>query len=116
MDHLIPYYMDNVRIKYTGQNNATGYAYGIDTRLYGGICTGCRFLDFGFLCQNMKILRIKAISQDPRISVLDLPFLPGLYAKFPKMRVNLTGVFAMGLPTSSTLQQSLPISKNFAFL
>jgi hypothetical protein len=33
MDNLIPYYMDNVRIRYSGQNNASGYAYGIDTRL-----------------------------------------------------------------------------------
>ena len=35
IDHLIPYYLNNVRIRYSGQNNAEGYAYGIDTRLLG---------------------------------------------------------------------------------
>ena len=32
---LIPYDVDNVRIRYFGNNNAKGYAYGIETRLYG---------------------------------------------------------------------------------
>lgn len=31
---LIPYDMDNVRIRYFGNNNARGYAYGLETRLY----------------------------------------------------------------------------------
>ena len=31
---LIPYDVDNVRIRYFGNNNARGYAYGIETRLY----------------------------------------------------------------------------------
>ena len=32
---LIPYDVDNVRIRYFGNNNAKGYAYGVETRLYG---------------------------------------------------------------------------------
>lgn len=32
---VIPYDIDNVRIRYTGENNAKAYAYGIETRLYG---------------------------------------------------------------------------------
>ncbi len=31
---LIPYNIDNVRIRYFGNNNAKGYAYGLETRLY----------------------------------------------------------------------------------
>ncbi len=31
---LIPYDVDNVRIRYAGNNNARGYAYGLETRLY----------------------------------------------------------------------------------
>src|SRR5690606_4934180 len=40
MDDLIPYFMDNVRIRYSGKNNAEGYAYGIDTRLFGEFVPG----------------------------------------------------------------------------
>jgi hypothetical protein len=32
---LIPYDVDNVRIRYFGNNNAKGYAYGVETRVYG---------------------------------------------------------------------------------
>ena len=32
---VIPYDVDNVRIRYYGTNNAKAYAYGIETRLYG---------------------------------------------------------------------------------
>ena len=35
MNDLIPYYIDNVRIRYSGKNNSEGYAYGVDTRLFG---------------------------------------------------------------------------------
>lgn len=35
LDRLIPYKIDNVRIKYAAQNNAKGYATGLDMKLYG---------------------------------------------------------------------------------
>jgi len=35
MTDLIPYDIDNVRIRYSGANNARGYAYGLETRIYG---------------------------------------------------------------------------------
>lgn len=35
MKDVITYDLDNVRIRYSGNNNAKAYAYGIETRLYG---------------------------------------------------------------------------------
>jgi hypothetical protein len=35
MSDVIPYDIDNVRIRYFGENNAKAYAYGVETRLYG---------------------------------------------------------------------------------
>lgn len=37
---LVPYELDNVLIRYTGKNNAVGYAYGIDLRLNGELVEG----------------------------------------------------------------------------
>ncbi|MDR1847422.1 MAG: TonB-dependent receptor [Bacteroidales bacterium] len=37
---LIPYTLDNVRIRYSAQNNAVGYATGIDLRLFGQFIEG----------------------------------------------------------------------------
>ena len=35
MTNLVPYDIDNVRLRYFGENMAKGYAYGLETRLYG---------------------------------------------------------------------------------
>ena len=35
LQDVIPYDIDNVRIRYSGENNAKAYAYGLETRLYG---------------------------------------------------------------------------------
>ena len=37
MTNLVPYDIDNVRLRYFGENMAKGYAYGLETRLYGEI-------------------------------------------------------------------------------
>lgn len=35
MNNLIPYFVDNVRVRYSAKNNATGFATGVDFRLNG---------------------------------------------------------------------------------
>lgn len=54
---LIPYEMDNVRIRYFGKNNAVGYAYGSEFRLYGDIVEGAEsWLSLGVMktAENLK--------------------------------------------------------------
>jgi hypothetical protein len=67
MDNLIPYYMDNVRIRYSGQNNASGYAYGIDTRLFGEFVPGVDSWFLRVMQECMKILMEEEIFRDLRI-------------------------------------------------
>ncbi len=40
LDNLVPYEIDNVRIRYYATNNSRGYATGIDTRIYGEFVNG----------------------------------------------------------------------------
>ncbi len=40
LDDLVPYKIDNVRIRYLGKNNATGYARGVDMRVNGEFVKG----------------------------------------------------------------------------
>jgi len=40
LDDLISYQVDNVRIRYSGKNDATGYATGIDFKIYGEFVKG----------------------------------------------------------------------------
>ncbi|HEX8516003.1 MAG TPA: TonB-dependent receptor plug domain-containing protein [Bacteroidia bacterium] len=40
LDNIIPYEVDNVRIRYSAKNNATGYATGIDMKINGDFVKG----------------------------------------------------------------------------
>jgi len=102
MDNLIPYYMDNVRIRYSGKNNATGYAYGIDTRLFGEFVPG---VDSWLSASYARIYENidgrgdipRPTDQRFRFAMFYQDYMP----KFPQMRVNLTLTYAMGLPNGA---------------
>lgn len=50
MDDLIPYKLDNTRIRYLANNNATGYATGIDLRVNGEFVSGIEsWVSVGYL-------------------------------------------------------------------
>ncbi|HCN51893.1 MAG TPA: TonB-dependent receptor [Chryseobacterium sp.] len=102
MDNLIPYYMDNVRIRYSGENNAKGYAYGIDTRLFGEFVPG---VDSWLSASYARVYEnINGKGDIPRPTDQRLRFAmfyQDYMPQFPSMRVNLTLVYAMGLPTGA---------------
>lgn len=119
MNNLIPYYMDNVRIRYSGQNNATGYAYGIDTRLFGEFVPGVDSwlsASYARVYENIegKGNIPRPTDQRFRFAMFYQDYMP----EFPSMRVNLTLTYAMGLPTGApvltdpyTYQRTLPSYK-----
>lgn len=102
MDRLIPYYIDNVRTRYSGQNNATGYAYGLDARLFGEFVPG---VDSWLSASYARVFENidgkgnipRPTDQRLRFSMFYQDYMP----KFPSMRVNLTLVYANGLPTGT---------------
>lgn len=119
MDDLIPYYMDNVRIRYSGKNNASGYAYGIDTRLFGEFVPG---VDSWLSASYARVFENidgkgdipRPTDQRFRFAMFYQDYMP----KFPSMRVNLTLVYAMGLPNGAPVftdpyqyQRTLPSYK-----
>nr|WP_314491166.1 TonB-dependent receptor plug domain-containing protein [uncultured Chryseobacterium sp.] len=119
MDNLIPYYMDNVRIRYSGKNNASGYAYGIDTRLFGEFVPG---VDSWLSASYARVYENidgrgnipRPTDQRFRFAMFYQDYMP----KFPQMRVNLTLTYAMGLPNGAPVftdpyqyQKTLPSYK-----
>ena len=104
MDKLIPYYLDNVRIRYSGLNNSEGYAYGIDTRLFGEFVPGVDSwisASYARVYENIDGRGDISRPTDPRFrfSMFYQDYMP----KFPSMRVNLTLVFANGLPSGTPI-------------
>ncbi|CAA7386575.1 hypothetical protein CHRY9393_00871 [Chryseobacterium fistulae] len=119
MDNIIPYYMDNVRIRYSGKNNASGYAYGIDTRLFGEFVPG---VDSWLSASYARVFENidgrgnipRPTDQRFRFAMFYQDYMPS----FPSMRVNLTLVYAMGLPNGAPVftdpyqyQRTLPAYK-----
>lgn len=104
MDDLIPYYLDNVRIRYSGQNNAEGYAYGLDTRLFGEFVPGIDSwisASYARVYENIEGQGDIPRPTDPRFrfSMFYQDYMP----KFPSMRVNLTLTYANGLPSGTPI-------------
>lgn len=104
LNRIIPYYIDNVRVRYSGKNNAIGYAYGLDARLFGEFVPGVDSwvsVSYARAFENIneKGNIPRPTDQKFRFSMFYQDYMP----KFQSMRVNLTLVYASGLPTGSPI-------------
>lgn len=101
LDNLIPYEIDNLRVWYSGQNEAKGYAAGIDLKLFGQFVPGVdSWLTFSLMKTQEEIGGIKL----PRPT--DQRYSVGLYfqdyvPRFPKYKFSLRAILADGLPVGS---------------
>ena len=99
LDNLIPYNVDNVRIVYYGENCATGYATGLDLKLFGEFVPGTdSWLTFSIMDTKEKINGGDWIPRptDSRFnaSLYFTDFFPGT----DRWKMSLQGVYADGLP------------------
>jgi hypothetical protein len=108
MTDLVPYLFDNIRIRYYANNQSTGYAWGVDNRIYGQFNKG---LESWF---TVSILETKERIQytnnknemvqsdwlrrptDKRLNFA-IVFQDRL-VKYPSVRVNLRLVVGTGMP------------------
>ena len=96
--NLIPYEIDNLKIRYYGTNDAYGYAAGIDFRVNGEFVKGAEswaslsFMKTEEYFQGSWIPR----PTDQRMSLAI--FFQDYIPKFPTWKVNLTLVYGTGLP------------------
>jgi hypothetical protein len=97
-----PYTLDNVRIRYAAENNATAYAQGVDLRLNGEFVPGTEsWFSFGYLKTEENIENRGFISRptDQRLKfgILFQDYMPAL----PNVKVYLNLVYNTGLPGGS---------------
>ena len=99
---LNPYFVDNVRIRYTAENNAKGYGYGVDMRLFGEFVPGVDSwlsLSYARAFQNIDDRGNIPLPTDPRFkaSIFFQDYMPIL----PSFKVNVNLVYASGLPNGA---------------
>ncbi len=95
--NLISYEYDNLKVNYSGVNDAKGYAMGLDFKLFGQFVPGSdSWITFSLMKTEQTLHGKKVpLPSDQRYSV-------GLYftdyfPKFPKLKFSLRGVFSDGL-------------------
>ncbi|MBX7205794.1 MAG: TonB-dependent receptor plug domain-containing protein [Bacteroidia bacterium] len=111
LDFLIPYEIDNVRIRYYATNNSKGYATGIDLRVNGEFIKGTEswasmsVMKVAENISNDSIVRsdgsVKYPGNIPRPTdqrVNFSVFFQDELRKNPKYKMHLMGVFGTGLP------------------
>jgi hypothetical protein len=96
--NLIPYEVDNLKIRYYGTNDAHGYAAGIDFRINGEFVKGAEswaslsFLKTEEYFEGSWIPR--PTDQRVNLAIFFQDYIPG----FPTWKMNLTLVYGTGLP------------------
>ena len=98
LSNLIPYSVDNVRIIYYGRNVATGYALGIDFKLYGEFVPGTdSWVTFSLMKTSERIDGVtlpRPTDQRFNFSLYFTDYFPGT----TRWRGTLKMAFAGGLP------------------
>ncbi len=99
-----PYTIQNLRIRYYGQNNATGYAYGIETRLFGQLLPGTdSWLSLALMRTEQNIdgrgYIPRPTDQRFKMALFFRDYVPGM----PYFKMYLNNVFFTGLPTGAPL-------------
>jgi hypothetical protein len=110
LNHLIPYEVDNVRIRYSAKNEAKGYAAGIDFRLNGEFVKGIESWASLSIMQTQEDLNNDSYIQNgvkiepgfiPRptdqLVVFSL-FFQDYLPKSPNVKMHLNLVFGSSLP------------------
>lgn len=101
LSNLIPYNVDNMNITYLGRNNATGYAAGLDIKLFGEMVPGVdSWLGFS-LMRTMEDIEGDNAGFIPRptdqlynISLFFQDYVPRL----PQYRVHVLFTWSQGFP------------------
>ncbi len=98
LSDLIPYNVDNVRVSYYGENIASGYAAGMDFKIYGEFVPGTdSWVSVGIMKTEEKI-NGKTVPRptDQRFNVS--VFFSDYFPNTDKWKMTLKGHYADGLP------------------
>lgn len=106
---LDPYIYDNVRIRYTAKNDAIGYVYGGEVRIYGDLVKNATsWISIGVMKAEQKITDSGSIAGYNSYFPLpsDQRFMLGMYfedylRKNSNFKVHITLQYATGLPVGS---------------
>lgn len=107
LTHVVPYDIDNVRVRYSGENEATAYAAGIELRLFGEVVKDAEsWISFGLMRtrENLDHDVYKTYTVDSTGKPVDSATVSGGWFRRPTDRLLTFGMF---------FQDYLSTNKNF---
>ena len=98
LSNLVPYEIDNLKIVYSGLNQTSGYATGVDFKLFGQFVPGSdSWLSVSLMQTRETLNGVKVpLPRDQRYNIS--LFFTDYFPKFPKLKFSLRGIFSDGLP------------------
>ena len=101
LSNLVPYEIDNLKIVYSGKNESSGFATGLDLKLFGQLVPGSdSWVSFSLMKTSETLRGVKVPRPTDRSYSLGL-FFTDYFPKFPKLKFSLRGIFMQGLPCTS---------------
>ena len=105
IDRMVSYTVDNVRVRYSGKNDAVGYATGVDLKLYGELVPGAdSWISFSAMSARQKQLDHPEWGWQPSpqeqrysFSMLFQDYFPRL----PQLIFHIKFIWSDGLPFAS---------------
>lgn len=105
IDRMESYTVDNVRVRYSGENDATGYAAGADIKLFGELVPGAdSWISFSGMSARQRLLNHPEWGWIPSpqeqrysFSMLFQDYLPQL----PQLKFHFKFIWSDGLPFSA---------------
>jgi len=103
IDRMESYTVENVRVRYSGRNDAKGYTVGLDLKLYGELVPGAdSWISFSTMSSKMQMLDDpynRGWFPQPQEQRWALTFFFQDYIpKFPQYKFHLKCIFSEGLP------------------
>lgn len=101
LSNLVPYEIDNLKIVYSGLNESSGHAVGIDMKLFGQFVPGSdSWVSFSLMNTTENLHGVKVPRPTDRGYSFGL-FFTDYFPKVPRLKFSLRGIFMQGLPSTS---------------
>lgn len=101
LSNLVPYEIDNLKLVYSGLNESSGHAVGIDVKLFGQFVPGSdSWLSFSLMDTSEKLHGVSVPRPTDRSYSLGI-FFTDYFPKIPRLKFSLRGIFMQGLPSTA---------------
>lgn len=101
LSKIVPYEIDNLKLVYSGINEASGHAMGLDLKLFGQFVPGSdSWISFSLMNSRENLRGVSVPRPTDRSYSFSL-FFTDYFPRIPRLKFSLRGIFMQGLPSTA---------------